>query len=75
MLNYELKFTQKSEDQIEKQTANKEADIAKIKEIVFRGKPRRLFKSNKNKDVAFHDPKRVHTALREFNDLSANKVF
>ena len=38
--------------------------MQKFKEIVFRGKPRRLFKSNKNKDIAFHDPKRVHTALR-----------
>ena len=46
-----------------------------MKDIVFRGKPRRVFKSNKTTNVAFHDPKRVHTALREFNDLSANKVF
>lgn len=49
--------------------------MGRIKEIVFRGKPKRVFKSNRTKDVAFHDPKRVHTALREFNDLSANKVF
>lgn len=49
--------------------------MSKIKEIVFRGKPKRVFKSNRTKDVAFHDPKRVHTALREFNDMSANKVF
>ena len=25
--------------------------------------------------MTFQDPKRVHTALREFNDLSANSVF
>lgn len=42
---------------------------------MFRGKPKRVFRSNRTKDVAFHDPKRVHTALREFNDMSANKVF
>ena len=56
-------------------TAKPKAGIKKINDIVFRGKPKRVFKSNKNKDVPFHDPKRVHTALREFNDLSANKVF
>ncbi len=52
-----------------------ESDIQRIKEIVFRGKPKRVFRGNRTKDVAFHDPKRVHTALREFNDMSANKVF
>lgn len=55
--------------------SSKGSDIQKIKEIVFRGKPKRVFKSNRKADVAFHDPKRVHTALREFNDMSANKVF
>ena len=29
----------------------------------------------KNSEVKFQDPKRVHTALREFNDVTANKVF
>lgn len=51
------------------------ADIERLKDIIFRGKPRRVFKSTKTKQVAFSDPKRVHTALREFNDMSANKVF
>lgn len=37
-----------------------------MKEIVFRGKPRRVFKSNRTREVAFHDPKRVHTALRVY---------
>jgi hypothetical protein len=46
-----------------------------LKEIIFRGKPKRVFRTNRNKEVAFSDPKRVHTALREFNDMSASKVF
>ena len=46
-----------------------------MKEIIFKGKPKRAFKSKKDKNVVFSDPKRVHTALREFNDMSANKVF
>lgn len=46
-----------------------------MKEIVFRGKPKRAYKTNRAKNVNFQDPKRVHTALREFNDMSASKVF
>lgn len=46
-----------------------------MKDIIFRGKPKRVYKGTKSKHVAFSDPKRVHTALREFNDMSANKVF
>ncbi|CDW88967.1 UNKNOWN [Stylonychia lemnae] len=80
ILNYNLKYSESQnqegqEGQQKVNNENKEKDIQKMKEIVFRGKPRRVFKSNRTRDVAFHDPKRVHTALREFNDLSANKVF
>lgn len=34
-----------------------------------------MFKSSAKSGIAFDDAKRVHTALREFNDLSANGVF
>jgi hypothetical protein len=76
ILNYNLKYrgTQAAEGE-EAEAAPKHTDLSKIQEIVFRGKPKRVFKSNRTKDVAFYDPKRVHTALREFNDMSANKVF
>ena len=78
-MNYKLKFTgaagEDENNEGEKDGSHKSSDIQRIKEIVFRGKPKRVFRSNRTKDVAFHDPKRVHTALREFNDMSANKVF
>lgn len=48
---------------------------AKLNEIVFLGKPKRVYKANRSTTIAFNDAKRVHTALREFNDLSANAVF
>lgn len=67
LLNYKLK-TQEQE-----QSAT--VDPAKLKQIIFNGKPKRMFKANRNKKISFQDPKRVHTCLREFNDLSANKVF
>jgi len=79
IMNYKLKFTgaagEDENNEGEKDGSHKSSDIQRIKEIVFRGKPKRVFRSNRTKDVAFHDPKRVHTALREFNDMSANKVF
>ena len=75
VLNYKLKFTEEQEEGAADKKKASDADIQKIKDIVFRGKPRRVYRSNKTKEVAFHDPKRVHTALREFNDMSANKVF
>jgi len=50
-------------------------DPAKLKQIIFNGKPKRVFKTNQNQEMGLQDPKRVHTALREFNDLSANSVF
>ncbi len=79
-MNYKLAFSESAgadaeEDAAKGSKKNLNHDIQKIKEIVFRGKPKRVFRSNRKGDVAFHDPKRVHTALREFNDMSANKVF
>jgi hypothetical protein len=81
IMNYNLNFQNdaKGEGAAEEAEGGKgkslHSDIQKIKEIVFRGKPKRVFRGNRARDVAFHDPKRVHTALREFNDMSANKVF
>lgn len=47
-----------------------------MKDVIFRGKPKRMFLSRDNVDeVGFPDPKRVHQCLREFNDMSANSVF
>lgn len=43
ILNYNLKFANTEANQ----NVNKEADIQKMKEIVFRGKPKRVFRSNK----------------------------
>lgn len=54
---------------------SEQVDPAKIKQIIFNGKPKRVYKTNQNASMTLQDPKRVHTALKEFNDLSANKVF
>lgn len=50
-------------------------DAQKLNQIIFNNKPKRVYKANRSAAVAFSDAKRVHTALREFNDLSANSVF
>ena len=51
-------------------------DLTKMKDIIFNGKPKRVYRTNRNLEaVSLQDPKRVHQALREFNDLSANSVF
>lgn len=68
LLNYRLSSNTQED-------THPQADLSKIHQVIFNGKPRRVFKANRNKQVSFQDPKRVHTALREFNDLSANKVF
>lgn len=52
-----------------------DVDPAVLNAIVFGNKPKRVYKANRSAAVAFNDAKRVHTALREFNDLSANAVF
>jgi hypothetical protein len=49
ILNYSLKFANPDESQ----STHKETDIQKMKEIVFRGKPKRVYKSNKASDVTF----------------------
>jgi hypothetical protein len=52
-----------------------DVDTARLNALIFERKPKRAFKANRNAGLPFNDPKRVHTALREFNDLSANAVF
>ena len=52
-----------------------DVDTARLNALIFERKPKRAFKANRNAGMPFNDPKRVHTALREFNDLSANAVF
>ena len=51
----------------------KETELQKIKNVVFNGKPKRIYKTNRNiTEVPLKDPKRVYQCLREFNDLQAN---
>lgn len=50
-------------------------DTSKHNAIVFNNKPKRVYKANRSTKLLFQDPKRVHIALREFNDLSASQVF
>lgn len=52
-----------------------DVDPAMLNNIVFNQKPKRVYKANKSANIGLHDAKRVHTALREFNDMSANAVF
>ncbi len=70
-LNYGLMFKKTAEAKEDE----KSQDITKLNDIIFKGKPKRVFRSIRNKQVELQDPKRVHSALREFNDMSANKVF
>lgn len=51
-------------------------ELASMKDLVFRGKPKRVYLSRQNLDEApFYDPRRVHQCLKEYNDMSANAVF
>jgi len=72
LMHYKLKSEIAYQASVQSETT---VDTNKIKNIIFGGRPKRVFKTKRNADVTFQDPKRVHTALREFNDLSANKVF
>jgi len=69
LLNYKLNAAESTKKE------SGQVDTAKLKQIIFNGKPKRVYKANKNKKISYQDPKRVHTCLREFNDLSASKVF
>merc|ERR1719469_179178 len=50
-------------------------DPSFLKQIIFNGKPKRIYKANRDTNIDFKDPKRIHIALREFDDLSAKDVF
>jgi hypothetical protein len=68
LLNYNLKATEEA-------TPAALVDTSKFNAIIFNSKPKRVYKANRSANLAFSDAKRVHTALREFNDLSASAVF
>lgn len=53
-------------------TAAAPLDATKHNAIIFNSRPKRVYKTNRSTKLGFSDTKRVHTALREFNDLSAN---
>jgi uncharacterized small protein (DUF1192 family) len=42
---------------------------------VDRAQPKRCFKSNKLGLMSLHDPKRVHSCLKEYNDISASRIY
>ena len=67
VLNYSLRAP-REEQQIK-------VDTSKHNAIIFNNKPKRAYKANRSTKLLFSDPTRVHIALREFNDISANSVF
>jgi hypothetical protein len=69
ILNYNILYQQ------DKKAAPVVVDPHKLNQIIFNNKPKRVYKANRSAAISFSDAKRVHTALREFNDLSANSVF
>lgn len=69
-LNYNLMYGKRKFTK----TANQQ-ELDRVREIIFKNKPKRVFRSINAAQTPLEDPKRVHSALREFNDLSANKVF
>ena len=71
LLNYNL-F---NSDHHQHQNKHSNVNPAVLNTIVFLNRPKRVYKANRSAAIAFNDAKRVHTALREFNDLSANAVF
>jgi hypothetical protein len=50
-------------------------DPSHLKQVIFNGKPKRVFKASAGSNISYSDPKRIHIALKEFNDMSANEVF
>ena len=53
----------------------KHQHIEKMLDLVENTNPKRAFKSTKIYSMKLEDPKRVHTCLREFNDLSASWMY
>ena len=69
LLNYSLTNQHPTDE------AAPSVDAAKFQHVIFNNKPKRVYKANRSAIIGLNDPKRVHTALREFNDLSAGAVF
>ena len=67
-MNFEIRF-QKSQQKEPLQ------NIQKLVLLVDKAQPKREFKSKKLVSMGLHDPKRIHSCLREFNDLSATRIF
>ena len=81
ILNYNKFFkkpVEKADEEVEENVIDivTGGELNKMNQIIFDGKPKRVYRTNRNLEaVALQDPKRVHQALREFNDISANSVF
>jgi len=78
LLNFRLRQTDKnsqSEGVFAANDSTLRGDTSYLKSVIFNGKPKRAFKANQRSKISFQDPKRVHIALREFNDMSANDAF
>ena len=68
LMNFNLRFDS------EKST-EKHKNVKKLTGLIDKVNPRRQFRSGKIGLMDIKDPKRVHSALREFNDLSATRVY
>lgn len=78
LYNYGRSFTAatNAQDKPEDSPSSQQQELSSMKSIIFNGRPKRVYRTNRNiEEVSLQDPKRVHQALREFNDLSANSVF
>lgn len=53
----------------------KHEHIEKMLDLVEQTNPKRVYKSSKIYTMKLEDPKRVHSCLREFNDLSASRLY
>jgi hypothetical protein len=47
LLNYQLKSVEMQRDETQ------EVDTAKLKQIIFNGKPKRMYKTNRNKQISY----------------------
>jgi len=81
LLNYNRAFVKDAERGDEDDAAfpaddGRILELATMKDLVFRGKPKRVYLAQNNLDEApFFDARRVHQCLKEYNDTSANAVF
>lgn len=82
LLNYNRNFVKDADHDKDEDAAmpaddgSRVLELATMKDLVFRGKPKRVYLAKQNLDEApFFDPRRVHQCLKEYNDTSANAVF